>query len=208
MTSLPETATLRQFADLVPCKPSWVTQLKADDRLVLTEDGKRVRVRESLQRIEDTRDLTREGVTRRHAAGRAAKAAHAAPAAAAAPPAGEGDASPPPAAEPDSDAPAPAKESSTFQHWRERGERAKALAAERENAIAEGKLMDAGAVVDAVKSHYATLRAGLEGLPDFLAPQLVGVREEPKVRALIAEAIESKLTELSRAFGAAAKEPA
>lgn len=200
-TPLPETASFRDFADLVPCKPSWVTALRQADRLVLTEDRKRVRVQESLQRIEDTRDQARVGVTARHAAARAAKGASIAEP----PPVAAADSQPAP--EPESETPAQAKDSSMFQHWRERGERAKALAAERENAIAEGKLMDAASVVDAVKSHVASLRAGLESLPDFLAPQLVGVKEEPKVRALIADAIEQRLAELSRQFGAIAKEP-
>jgi len=200
-TSLPETASFREFADLVPCKPSWVTALRQADRLVLTDDGKRVRVQQSLQRIEDTKDQSRAGVAQRHAAARAANNASI-PSTPIDTPAEsvlgvEGEA----------ETPAPAKDTSMFQHWRERGERAKALAAERENAIAEGKLMDASAVVDAIKSHIASLRAGLESLPDFLAPQIVGVREEPKVRALIADAIEQRLAELSRQFGAIAKDP-
>lgn len=207
-TPLPETASFREFADLVPCKPSWVTALRQSDRLVLTDDGKRVRVQESLQRIEDTRDHARVGVVARHAAARAAKGATIAGHAVAAdvPAVAAESPSIPSALEGEVETPAPAKDSSMFQHWRERGERAKALAAERENAIAEGKLMDAAIVVDAVKSHVASLRAGLESLPDFLAPQLVGVREEPKVRALIADAIEQRLAELSRQFGAIAKE--
>lgn len=209
-TPLPETASFREFADLVPCRPSWVTALRQADRLVLTENGKRVKVQESLQRIQDTSDQARVGVVARHAAARTAKAASIAsqPVAADAPAMAAEAASVPPTAEGEGDAQPIAKDSSMFQHWRERGERAKALAAERENAIAEGKLMDAAAVVDAVKSHIASLRAGLESLPDFLAPQLIGVKEEPKVRALLADAIEQRLGELSRQFGAIAKEPA
>jgi hypothetical protein len=200
---LPETATFREFADIVPCRPSWVTALRKDDRLVLTEDGKRVRVRESLQRIEDTRDDTRAAVAARHAEARVAKTKTSAPETNLREQGGgEG-------AQAQAEEPAPSsRDSSTFQHWRERGERAKALAAERENAIAEGKLMDATAVVDQVKSIIATLRTGLESLPDFLAIQLVGIKEESKARALIATAIEEKLAELSRQFGAIAKEHA
>jgi hypothetical protein len=207
---LPETLSFRDFARLVPCRPSYVTHLRQTDRLVLTDDGKRVKVRESLQRIEDTRDPARIGVVRRHADDRTGKtSAVAVDAPGAQPAAGEGAiaASPDTDAEPEA-ATAPAKDSSMFQHWRERGERAKALAAERENAIAEGKLLAAAAVLDAIRSHVASLRAGLEALPDFLAPQLVGVREETKVRALIAEAIESRLAELSRQFGGLVKETA
>ncbi len=198
---LPETLSFRGFADLMHCKPSWVTHLRQTDRLVLTDDGKRVRVRESLQRIEDTRDPARAGVAQRHAQAREVKNNHIL--AEASPALSESNDAPP---DTESDAvTAPIRESSNFQHWKERGERAKALAAERENAIAEGKLMSAEAVIDAVRAHVATLRIGLESMPDFLAPQLIGIKEELKMRSLIADAIEQKLAELSRQFGAIVK---
>ena len=199
---LPETASFREFAELVPCKPGYVTHLRKSDRLVLTEDG-RIKVRESLQRIEDTSDPSKIAVAARHAATRAANSS------AAKASEGEGtDAARGAAVEPDGEAAAQAKDSSMYQHWRERGERAKALSAERENAIAEGKLMSAEDVLGAVRTHYATLRTGLESLADFLAPQIVGIKEEIKVRSLIADAIEQKLAELSRQFSAIAKEMA
>lgn len=190
--NLPETASFKEFAGIAGFRPGYITQLKADDRLILTADGKRVRVAESLQRIADTRDPSKIGVVRRHAAEREA-----------------GD-------EASADAPngesAPAQQSHEgeggtvgFQHWRERSERAKALAAERENAIADGKLMRADEVAAAIAHHTAALRGRLESLPDILAPQVVAARDEAKARALIADAIEHALGEISRAFGELAR---
>src|SRR5690606_28339636 len=51
-------------------KASYVTQLKAANRLVLTPDRRRVLVADSLRLIEDTRDPSKAGVAARHAAAR------------------------------------------------------------------------------------------------------------------------------------------
>lgn len=178
--TLPETASFKEFAGIARFKPSYITQLKAEGRLVLTEDGKRVRVAESLQRIADTKDPAKIGVAARHAAQRKAED-----------PAAADDPQSPP------DDPA---STSGFQHWRERSERAKALAAERENAIAEGKLVGAADVAHAAASHVTLLRTRLEAIPDVLAPQLAAARDEAHVRALLAESIEHMLGEASRQF--------
>jgi hypothetical protein len=192
--TLPETATLREFAGIARFRPSYVTQLKAEDRLVLTEDGKRVRVAESLARIEATKDPAKIGVAARHAAARTEsghdQAAQSAP-----------KAPPPQAAESGDDTVTTAG----FQHWRERSERAKALSAERENALAEGKLMQAEDVVHAVNAHVTMLRTRLEALPDVVAPQLAAARDESHVRSLLAESIEHALAEMSRQFGELAR---
>ena len=66
----PETSTFGEFAKIARFKASYVTQLKNDNRLVLTDDGKRVRVAESLARIAATKDPSKAGVAARHAAAR------------------------------------------------------------------------------------------------------------------------------------------
>jgi hypothetical protein len=192
--SYPETATFREFADIARFKPGYITKLKADGRLVLTEDGKRVRVAESLQRIQDTKDPSKIGVALRHAAARAGQSPEGAPLA------GDADA---PAEADDMAKPTPG-----YQHWRERSERAKALQAERENEIADGKLLVAVDVAHAVSAGVITLRTRLESLPDMLAPQLVTINDEAKARALLAGEIEHALHELERQFSAIAKEAA
>lgn len=181
--TLPETATFKEFAGIAKFRPSYISQLKADGRLMLTDDGKRVRVAESLQRIADTKDPSKAGVAARHAQERA-------------------DATQAPDENGGVELPPPADGGATegYQHWRERSERAKALAAERENAEAEGKLVDAHDVASAAASHITLLRTRLEAIPDVLAPQLAAARDEAHVRALLAESIEHMLGEASRQF--------
>lgn len=74
----PETLTFTEFARLQGVRPSYVTKLKDHGRLVLTEDGKRVRVAESIALIEQTAG-GRIDVSARHAAARAAGGDNAAP---------------------------------------------------------------------------------------------------------------------------------
>lgn len=192
MKAKPEhgTTSFARFAGIFGCAPSYVTQLKAEGRLVLTDNGKRIHTRESLARIAATADPAKTAVAARHAAQRWA---------------GEGIATPTPPAAPD-DADEPIERTSGYQHWRERSEKAKALALERDNAIADGKLLDAGEVTSAVAAAVTTLRGRLEGLPDVLGPQLAGVNDEAQARALLAEAIEHALEEAARQFSTMAKQ--
>lgn len=190
------TVSFKAFAGILgECSPSYVMQLKADGRLVLTDDGKGVRVKESLALIRATADPVKAPVSERHAAARAGAAAPDAPS----------PEIPPPAVPGADDEPVA---TSGFQHWRERGERAKALAAERENAIAEGKLLDAGDVAAVVSTAMVTLRSRLEALPDILGPQLAGITDEAQARAMLAGAIEHELEEASRQFSTLAKREA
>jgi hypothetical protein len=195
----PDTATFAEFADIARFKRSYVTQLKGDDRLVLTDDGKRVRVAESLERIEATRDPSKAGVVARHAAARQ-------------PGAGEGGGTapttPPPPEDADDGADKDQAKTDGYQYWRERNERAKALASERDNLVAEGKLMDAAQVEAAVAAAATTLRSRLESLPDVLGPQLAAITDEGQARATLAEAIEHALEECSRQFANIAKQVA
>lgn len=188
---MPNELSFADFARLLGVKPQAVTALRKDDRLVLTTDGKRVVVDASRARIAATADPTKAGVTARHAAERQAKGAgQAAPVPSTTEAAGgEGDAA---------DEPAP---SQGFQYWRERNERAKALASERENDLADGKLLAADEVTAAVAQATTTLRASLERLPDTLAPELAAANDEGQVRGLLAEAIEHALEDLARQFG-------
>lgn len=184
--TLPETATRKEFAGIARVKPQYITQLEKDNRLVFTEDGKRILVAESLARIEATRDPSKIGVARRHAEARIAAE-------------GEGSAQPIPEADD------PEFNSTGYQHWRERSERAKALAAERDNAVAEGKLLAAADVTSAVATIATTLRTRLESLPAILAPQVVAAVDEARAHALIAEHVEHALAESERQLANLAK---
>ena len=193
----PETASLAGFARILGVKPSAVTALRHAGRLVLTDDGKRVHIAASQQRIRDTADPSKAGVVARHAAERAAKAAgHPATAPDATAPAtgaGEGDGA---TADPGN---------ADYQSSRARREHYQALEAQRAYEVAMGKLMDAHEVASAVASAATTLRARLEGLPDVLGPQLAAINDEAQARATLAEAIEHALEEASRQFANIAK---
>jgi hypothetical protein len=192
------TTTFKRFAWIYGgVSPSYITQLKDDGRLVLTADGKRVCVDESLARIRATSDPAKTGVVARHATEREARAGDAAtPASIEAPAAAQLPI--------DSDDGAP-EELDGFQYWRKRTEKAKALASERENAVADGRLLDAGQVTAAAAESITVLRSRFEGLPDVLGPQLAGVKDEAQARALLAEAIGHALDEAARQFSNLAK---
>lgn len=191
------TATFAEFAALLGCKRSYVTELKKAGRLVLTAEG-RVDVAASRARIEATRDPSKAGVAARHAAARTPHTDEAAARAeSAAAPARE---DPAPGA-PSDDAAA----SQGYQHWRERSERARAIAGERENAVAEGRLLDATDVERNLAAAITALRSRLEALPDTLGPQVAAIADEDRVRALLAGEIEHALEECARMFAAAGR---
>ena len=190
----PETASLKEFARILGgVKPGYVSQLKRDGRLVMADDGKRVRVSDSLQRIADTRDPSKAGVAARHAAARATEAVDPAQA-------------PAELADPADDALDGLGR--TFHEARALREHYQALEAKRAYEVAIGKVVDAREVANIVSGAVVTLRTRLESLPDLLSPQLVGLQDEGRARALLAEAIEHALDEASRQFGALAKAPA
>jgi hypothetical protein len=73
-TKLSEGVSFAEFAKLINKSKSYVSQLKSADRLVLTEDGKRVLVEESKTRIKATSDPAKWPLTLYHEAGRKLKA--------------------------------------------------------------------------------------------------------------------------------------
>lgn len=182
----------KAFARILGAAPSYITQLQEEGRLVLSADGKKVRVEESLALIRGTADPSKAGVAERHAAARGA------PTGAAAADDQDGD---------------DAMPSDPVQGGDAR-RRAKALAdkAETDAKAAEldyrqrvGELLEAAEVEHLIKSAVATFRGGLESLPDTLAPELSALSDEGRIRVVLGEAIEHRLEELSRAFGAIAR---
>lgn len=186
----PAVARFKDFADLIGCKPSYVTELRKAGRLVLTDDGRAVRVAESIARIEATRDPAMKAVADRHAAARgAALATQSAPGA-------EQGAD-------DGDAPEESGEGSPdYQKWKARKERATALREEirlGEDAKDYIRRADAAAVVG---NAFVTLRTALEALPDSIAPVLAGESDEARVRILLSDEIEHALGNLSAELAA------
>lgn len=190
--------TRKAFARILNAAPSYITQLQAEGRLVLTADGKRVRVDESLALIRGTADPAKAGVAARHAAARGTPTA-----------ASAGDE--PELEEGETGAGADAAQDS---HARRRSKaladkaETDAKAAERDYRISMGELLEAAEVEHLIKSAVATFRGSLENLPDVLAPELSAISDEGRVRVVLAEAIEHKLEELSRAFAAVGRKDA
>lgn len=189
--------SFKAFADHLGCRPSYVTELRKDGRLVLTDDGKRVRVAESLERIQATRNPARTDVGQRHAAARAAKAA--------AGPAYDADdtddepADLPPSATATAAAGAD-KIGNSYQAARAVKERYLAMSAKRDYEISIGNLLPAADVRHAIAAAVTTLRTDLENLPDSAAPVLAAETDEARVRLLLADEIEHILGNLAARF--------
>lgn len=191
MAQHPETATFAEFARIAGFKRGYITQLRKDDRLVLA--GRRVRVAESLALIDKTSDPAKRGVAERHA-----KARQTAPA----DPTHDASDTTPTPDETETATDLVTQFDGSYQHWRARNERAKALAAERDNEVAEGRLLEANDVAHTIAGGVTTLRVRLEALPSMLAPQLAGMDDEGAIRVAMAEAIEHALGECARSLQA------
>lgn len=190
----PAELSLRDFAAHIGCRPSYVTELKRVGRLVLTEDGKRVRVAESIALIEATRDPARAGVAERHAAARAAAAAVSVP---------DDDDD-----DDDGDAPGAAADElvgragKVFQVSRAKRESTRARREERLEAIELGKLLHADDVRRQTAIAATVLRAGVERLIDTLPPQLAAVTDEHDHRRILQSEFRHLLEEAARSFDA------
>ncbi|MFT3758452.1 hypothetical protein [Thauera sp.] len=184
----PDTLSFKEFADYLGFRPSYITALKKDGRLVLTDDGKRVRVAESVARIEATRNPARADVAQRHAEARTP--AEVAP-----------DPSPVQQA-----AAGAEKIGNTYQAARAVKERYLAMSAKRDYEVAIGKLLPADEVRSAIANAASVIRTELENLPDSIAPILAAETDEARVRLLLADEIEAALGNLAARFDKIAKE--
>jgi hypothetical protein len=206
VTDVPETLSRAAFARLLGNEKSYVTALAKSGRLVLTDDGKAIRVAESLALIQATESPPHQGVAERHAAARDAQV-------------GQGAAVTPPAMPPaphaaaqaddDADEPAPTNPHS-MRRAKALADKEEALArkAERDEQLELGQLLRADEVDAGLAEAGTILRASLEALPYDLAPELAPITDEGELRAKLVEAIEVLLTELSRRFSVIAKREA
>lgn len=210
MTEQDRTLSLSEFARYKGWRPSYVTELKLAGRLVLADDG-RVRVRESLARIEATQDPSKTGVAARHAAERAAKAAT--DNAGTAGDAGDDAVAPfaPPAAalHARSDAGDDEAGGSRYQRARALNEQYKAAQAKLDYEERIGKLVDAQQVRAAGAELGTTVRRHLERLPTLLSAQ-VDERDRDRIFTTVTDQLEQLLSDLERVTSRATarKEPA
>jgi hypothetical protein len=161
-----------EFARQQGWSRSYVTQLKKEGRLVMSDDGKKVLPQESLAKIKATEDPNREDVKQRHAAERE----HA----------GEvedktGD-----------------KIGSSYQAARAVKERFNALSAKLAYEKEAGTVVEAEAVKKAGFELGTHIRTALENMPDLLAPELAPISDPARVHAVLVEYFEALLTDVSR----------
>lgn len=181
----PGTMGLKEFADSQGWKPSYVSQLKQAGRLVLTEDGRRVVVAASLQRIADTRSPGKAGVAARHAAARQSGDQD--------PLAGGAEAPVAPMAPPGDD-PISLRRATAQMELEE----SKARRAKREEELELGQLLEVGAVKAVVADAITKLRTALENLPATLSAALAAEPDEARVRVMLMDAIERELGKASK----------
>lgn len=189
MTQHPATCGKREFATILGCKPGYVTQLIAQGRIVLTDDEKQVRVPESLDRIRATRDPAHQHISDQHSAARGQPLT---------------DAPPQPAAQTNTQPDPTASAGNTYQQARAVKERFLALEAKRAYEVAMSKLRDAQEVEHAVTTAFTATRTALQNLVTTQAPMLAAANTEEAARAILADAVETVLGELSAALAAMA----
>lgn len=182
--AMPNLMTVPEFSAHIGCKRNYGYQLKKEGRLVMSDDGKLVRVAESIARIAETRDPSKAGVASRHAAERGA-------------PARTGHADDPEIADEEPDE----EPGGRYDFQRAKAKR-EYWAAEREHAAARkeaGELVERAEMVAAFADAGATIRGALEAWAAVLPPQLVG-RDEPAIRAVLADQVERVLYDLVDKF--------
>lgn len=170
-----------EFAQHIGKTPGYITQLKDAGRLVM--QGRMVDAEASKQRIDETQDPGKVGVSERHQTEREQKSFDSA-----------------------QDMPAPklddiaGKAGSAYQQARAMKEKYAAMQAKIAYEKEVGLLLVASEVKMSVADGDAIIRNRLESLPDMLAPQLAAESDEQKIRALLMDQIEHLLGELSQSF--------
>ena len=193
--SMPETATQAEFARLVNRKPGYISQLKTAGVLVMTGDGRRVRVRESLAAIEANRNPSFDGVAARHEAERRAKAA------AAAQPA-------PPVEEDEEDGGLSVTEANRLLKIASaREKQIEVELAEMKLKRERGELLHAADVRAACAAAATEARHGFERMVEALAPRLAATSDEHRIRELLHDDISHTLEAFARALTAAGGSP-
>ena len=183
---LTEVMSFADFARHAGFRASYVTQLKREGRLVLTDDGKAVKAPESLARIRDTRDPSKTAVADRHAAARASGDV------------GQGaDSTAAPRVDPDE---ADLLQRHDYQSARAKREHIAAETAELEWRLRAGELIEVAALRPAIADAAATLCTALDRIEHDLVPVLVGL-DETAMRVQVRDYIEQVRTDLSERFG-------
>lgn len=186
----PAVMSFAEFARHAGFKASYVTQLKREGRLVLSDDGKAVKAAESLARILETRDPSKAAVAARHAAARASAAASSEPTAPPAPPADPTDGA---------SRTAGLLVRHDYQTARAKREHISAEIAELEFRKLAGELIEVSALRPVLAGAVATLCAALDRIEHDVVPVLIGLDEEA-MRVQIRDYVDTVRADLSENF--------
>lgn len=167
VNTMPEFVTQAEFARLKGCTKAYITKLKHNGRLVMTDTGL-VDTRATEALLQASADPSKEGGRRRSAEQRGQ--------------AGQDQQS---------------KEYGDFQAHRAKRERHMAGLAELEEAKQRGQLLDAAQVVKALTDNAAAMRTALERLPDRIAPVLAAETDANRVYEIMEKEIGQLLDELA-----------
>lgn len=178
-----------EFARIIKNSPSYVTELAKYGRLVFDATGKKILVAESLALMEESKDLSKIGVTERHANERAEKSTQRESA--------ENPSAPIGANEIIS---INGKAGSVYQHSKALREKYNALNAKLEYDKAIGKVLDADDVAKVVLNAATIVRSRLENMPDRYAPQFAAEQDPQRIKSIFIDAIENALQEMSHQF--------
>lgn len=200
--SLPETATQAEFARLVNRKPGYISQLKTAGVLVMTGDGRRVRVRESLDALEANRNPSFDGVAARHEAERRAKAAADQPLPV---PGGEGEGD---GGEEEDGGLTLTQANRLLKIASAREKQIDVELAEMKLKRERGDLLHAADVRAACAAAATEARHGFERMVEALAPRLAATSDEHRIRELLHDDIAHTLEAFARALSSAGGSPA
>lgn len=170
-----KTCSQIEFAKLIGVAKSYVTKLKEQGRLVMTEDGRRVDIEASKARIAATADPGKPDVSAKWSKPAAER----------------------PAAEDIDDA--PTSGGSKYHDARAAKEHYAALSAKLDYEKAIGKVVDKADVQAVVEDVITQFRQGLENLPYRLAPELVGL-DLDGIRAALKQEVFDSLAKMQRGF--------
>lgn len=174
------TLTQAAFARHLGVVKSYVTLLKQQGRLVMTDDGK-VDVEASEAKIKATEDPGKDAVAARHSKNRKI---------------GQGDATVDgKKSEKTASQDMAEKTSATYQQSRAVKERYNALQAKADYEAFIGKLVDASVARSAGAELGVMFRTALEYWPDTIGPSLVGC-DENAIRSILVEHVETLLHSL------------
>lgn len=205
-----EALTQKEFAKRLGVRPSYVSALKRRGRLVLTQDGRKVLYRASLERIQETRDPSK--ITPKPPKGEPAPEAAAAMGRESTSERQEDDF---PAqggvmdcqsengresAQERQEDDFPARSGVDYQSARARREHFNAKLAELEYRKTVGLLVEIDLVREVILNAGTTLRTHLEQMSERLAPRVLDAETESEIRAVILEEVETALGDMADTF--------